>query len=185
MSWLRTHRLSAVLVALSLAVPAALLLSLLVRGLALGLGVGAQIDRLEPRIARMEGVLLEADALARAAREAQATLASLAYGPEEDPAALAATLQADLRRLLEEAGLDVSNSQVLNRRELERFDLVAIKLTSAGTLEALDNALVAIAAFRPALLLESVDVFPTPRAGGNAQDVTAVLRVGALRVMST
>jgi len=114
-------------------------------------------------------------------------LREVAFPASEDPSALAAKLQADARQILAEAGMSVSNSQVMPLRQGETFDQVAVKLTVTGTLSGLDAALIGIAAYKPQLLVESLDTFPAParardKAAG-AQTLTAVLQLMVLRAV--
>lgn len=185
MSWLRVHRRSAVIIGLTLLLPACLYLAALVQLLALRADRVQQLDDLRPRVARLAGLIDSTEALRAAARQVDQRLEALGYAPVQDATAVAATLQTEVRQVLAEAGLAVRNSQVLPTRENDSFDLVGLKVTAQGGLPALDAALQGIAAFRPVLLVESLDVFPARTASrrGKAapQQVTAVLELLALR----
>lgn len=185
MSWFRLHRRSAVLVALTLALPIFLYLKVLFGVLGLAFEYRGERERVEPRAARLQGLLAQESLLLERRDAAQDALSALVYPATEDSQALAAALQAEVRQIVADAGLATTNSQVLRTRESENFDRVAVKLTVAGTLPALDAALIGIAAARPGLLLESLDVFPA-RSGRSAadeeQNLNAVLQVLALRV---
>ena len=186
MNWLRSNRRSTLIIGATLLVPAYLYLSLLFKLVAVGVGHGERIDDLRPRIARLQGLVEHEASLRDAAVEVSQRLAALGYPPAEDTTAVAAELQAQVRRVLAEAGLEVSNSQVLPARQDEAFDLVGLKVTAKGPMPALDAALAGLGAFRPMLLVDSLDVYPTrTRARGNQepapQEVTAVIEVLALR----
>ncbi|MHA7816241.1 MAG: type II secretion system protein GspM [Pseudohaliea sp.] len=185
MNWLATHRRSALIIGLTLLVPLYLYLAALVKLLALGAGDAERIDDLRPRIARLQGLIDNEAALRAAAGEVGERLEALGYAPAQDATAVAASLQAEVRQLLARAGLAVSNSQVLPTRNQDNFDLVGVKVTATGTLPALDAALVNLEAFRPMLLIESLDVFPSRgrvrREDRLPQQVTAVIEVLALR----
>ncbi len=56
MDWLRTHRQSAWIVGVTLAVPVVLVLYALGSLLSARADIQSQIDRLEPRVARVEGL---------------------------------------------------------------------------------------------------------------------------------
>lgn len=187
MTWLRTHRRSAIIVGLTLLLPILLYLNVLLGLLGLRFEYQGEISDLQPRIARLQGLIDNEDALRQSAGQVDARLAELGYPATEDANAVAATLQADVRQLFSEAGLEVSNSQVLPTRQEERFDLMAIKLTASGDMSALDAALIGIAAFRPMLLVESLDVFPArgqrQRGEPEGQQVTAVFQLLALRLL--
>ncbi len=187
MSWFQGHRRNAVLVGLTVLLPALLVLKSLGGLAAVGIGYAQDRARIEPRVARLQGLLDQASLLEERSAVAVARLREVAHGPEQDSSALAAALQADVRQIMDSAGLDVTNSQVMPVRRDESFEHVAVKLTISGSLPALNSALMDIAAFRPLLLVESLDAFPARgqrRAGAKAastQNVTAVLQVMTLR----
>lgn len=185
MNWIRFHKRSAVLVAATLAIPVFLILQSLIGLAAIGVEYAAQRSRIEPRLARLQGLLNQQELISERSSEAQRSLRLLAYAPEFEATALAASLQAEVRRVMDVAGLEVSNSQVMPVRRDEAFEQVPVKLTVKGSLVALNNALVGLAAFRPQLLVESVDTFPS-RGGRRPdrqeeQNLTAVIQVFALR----
>ena len=188
MSWFRLHRRSALLVLLTVAIPAVFVFRSLFGLAATAVDYAGERARLEPRLARLEGLLAEQEALEARSREAQRLLRQVVFPPEQDATALAATLQAEVRQIMDVAGLEVSNSQVMPVRRGDSFEQVPVKLTVEGPLAAFDAALIGIAAYRPQLLIESLDAFPSRgqrRADGEKeQSVTAVLQLMALRQVS-
>ena len=98
---------------------------------------------------------------------------------------MATTLQKDVRQILVEAGLTVSNSQILAVREEDAFDYIGLKLTATGDIAALDAALSAIAGYLPVLLVEELDIWPqrTGSRGGEAQqqELSVSLQLLSLR----
>lgn len=185
MSWFLLHRRSAAIVLLTLLLPVLLVLRGLFGLAAIGAGYAAERSSIEPRLARLQGLLDEQTLLAERSEEAARQLRQVAYPAEQDVTGLAAALQAEIRQLMDAAGMEVSNSQVLPARPDELFERVAIKLTVSGSTEAFSSALADLSAQRPQLLIESIDAFPeraSRRANGSpAQVVTAVLQVFALR----
>lgn len=185
MNWLRLHRRSAAFVVLTLLIPALLLLRGLFGLASVGAAYASERSRIEPRLARLQGLLNEQALLARRSEEAERLLRQLAYPADQDVTALAAALQADVRQLMDAAGMEVSNSQVLPARQEDLFERVIVKLTVSGTTEAFSTALAALSAQRPQLLIEELDAFPernSRRANGSpAQMVKAVVQVIALR----
>ena len=186
MSWLRNHRRSAVLIGLTLLIPLYFYLSTLFGLLGLAMDYRADANRLEPRLARLQGLLdIEAD-LRTQSSEALSVLRKQAYSSNQDPSSLSATVQANVRQIFGEAGLSVTNSQVLPVRDGDQFDRVAVKLTVSGALPALDAALIGVAAHEPRMLVESIDAFPARTGGRNAQDqqlLTAVIQLMVLRAL--
>ncbi len=183
MNWLRAHKQSAILVCATLALPLMVFMYLLVQLLSASAATQAEIERLEPRIARMQG-LRDAEAQMTEALQTVADYEGVVYAASQDQASVAAALQAEVRRLLGEAGMEITNSQVLPVVELERFDRVAISVMATGSIESLDTALASMAVYRPLLLVESLDVYPNrPRRNdsGAQQSLTARLQIMSLR----
>ena len=59
-----------------------------------------------------------------------------------------------------DAGLSVSNSRILPVLQEENFDRIGLSLTVSGELDALDSALLAMAAYKPLLLVDAMDIKP-------------------------
>ena len=93
--------------------------------------------------------------------------------------------QTSVRQILSEAGLTISNSQVLPVREQDDFDYISIRLTVEGDLSALDAALNDIAKFRPLLLVETLEMrsLRSGRMAKGAQIITASLQLFSLRAI--
>ena len=184
MNWLKTHRQTAWIVGLTLLLPVGLYVYALGNLLAVRSGIQVEIDRLVPRVARMQGLRdAQADmeaALADGGREN----AAMVYPSSQDEAAVSAALQAEGRRLLGDAGMSISNSQVLPAQELASFDRIGINVTATGDVAALDAALESLALYRPMLLVESLDVYPNrsrSRSEEAPQTVTARFQIISLR----
>ena len=188
MNWLRGNPRYAVMVLGTLAVPALLLLYLAVGLLGLRVDYQAQIERLEPRVARLQGLLNREEQVRDAARVVGSDVLDLVYPAGDDPGTVSANLQKNVREILGAAGLSVSNSQILPVREKDGFDHIAVKLTASGGLPALDTALADLNAYLPLLLLESIEVWPNRSRGRGdeaaEQTITATVQVLALRVGS-
>jgi len=153
--------------------------------LGLGGGYAEERTRLEPRVARLAGMLEEREAVLAQSNSAAEALAERVYPAQDDVSALSASLQSRVRQLFADAGMQVRNSQVLPPRDREHFQQVAIKVTVEGTLPALDAALAAVARERPRLLVESFETYParySRMADGDGQVLTVVMEIFALRV---
>jgi general secretion pathway protein M len=183
MSWLRTHRRSAWICGLTLLVPLLLYLNALLGLWGMRHAYQSDIDYLEPRIARLRGLVGHESQLRDSSAQAKREVVKLVYPVSGDRATVAATLQTSVRQILSDAGLSVSNSQVLPVREEGDFDYIGIRLTVAGDLAGLDKALTGIAQYLPLLLVESLDVRPDRARRGEAQrqTVTATLQLLSLR----
>lgn len=188
MSWLRTHRRTAVLLGLTLVLPIYLYLQTVFGLLGLAFEYRGDAGRITPRLERLQGLENFEEQLREQQSVAKERLDALVYPPEQDGSALAALLQSEVRQLLTREGMTVSNSQVLPVRQDEVFDRVAVKLTVSGSLGALDAALRGIADARPRIVVESLDTFPERggRRGQNAgpsQTLTAVMQLMVLRAL--
>ena len=185
MTWLRTHQRTAWICGLTLLLPALLFFDLLVSLWGLRQDVQAEIDRLQPRIARLQGLVDYEDQLREVAGKVGSRVLDLVYPAAEDRAEVAATLQKDVREILTEAGLSVTNSQVLQTRERGNFDYVGVKLTVSGDLVALDEALAGLARHLPLVLVEALDVYVKRRSRNKdepeQQLITASIQLLSLR----
>lgn len=187
MNWLRSHPRSAWIIGLTLLLPALLYLNALLALLDMRRDYQSQIGGLEPRIARLQGLIAHEEQLRVAAGEVDMRVVDLVYPAAEDRATVSTRLQKEVREMLVEAGLSVSNSQVLPVREQDLFDYVGVKLTVTGDLASLDAALVAIASYMPLLLVESLDVLPRGAgrrsADSDEQAISATLQLLSLRAL--
>jgi general secretion pathway protein M len=186
LNWLQAHKRSALIIALTLAIPVLLYFYLLLGLLDVRQGYQLEIDRLEPRIARLQGLKGYEDQLRVSAERVAKRTTGLAYPVTNDATAVATSLQSTLRQIVIDAGLSVTNSQVLQPREEGVFEYVGLKLTVNGPLAGLDEVLAGIAQYRPLLIVESLDVWPVRvslRSKNPAQQkMNATLQLLSLRV---
>ena len=183
--WVRANRQAAILVGLTLAVPLLLVIYLALNLMVTRSDHQAEIERLEPRIARMQGLIDSEKFLAESAEKFDGQLRGLVFPSTDELATVAATLQENVRDIATAAGLTVSNSQILRASQKEGFDQIGLKLTLSGDVTALDAALLEFASYVPLLLVESIEVWPERqlRKKGEAprQNITANLRLLSLR----
>lgn len=175
--WFIQHRRAGIFVGLTLLVPVYLFFSVLGAALFQRAAYQSAIETIEPRIARMRGLVAN-EAVMRAALEAVGgETIDLIYPASSDAQAVAAALQAEARRVLSDAGMQITNSQVLPDRKREAFDYIGVKVVATGGLEQLDQALATLAAFRPNIYIEAMDIFPnrrSKRADGSEQQLLTV-----------
>jgi general secretion pathway protein M len=185
MSWFRDYRKVAIIVGLSIAVPVVILLYVLGGLLVLRADYQTEIDRVEPRISRLSGLVQSEARLNESSSQVGGRIAELVYPASSDPASVAADLQKNIRELIAATGLTVSNSRIMPASQTESFDSVGLSLTVNGDLAALDEALGEIAAYSPVLMVESLDVRPNRAARRSTpedqQTVTASLQLSSLR----
>jgi general secretion pathway protein M len=186
-AWLENNRQAAVLVGLTLALPVFILLYLSVDLLGMRAEYQREIDRLEPRIARLRGLVESEQRLVESSDQIGARLKNLVYPVFDDRAAVSAALQNNVREIASNAGMTVSNSQVLKVRQEEGFERIGLKLTLSGDIVALDTALLDLTTYIPLLLVESIEIWPDRRSRAKdaspGQTLTASLQLLSLRSM--
>lgn len=187
LAWLKSHRRSAVVVGSTLLIPAYFFLLLLGKALAHRADLGESISRIEPRVARMQGLIEREDALQAAVSEVRSVMSDHVYRRASDGESVAASLQADTRRIVGASGMEVTNSQVLPIRRRDDFDYIGVKLVARGTLTQLDQSLAELARFRPVIYVEAIDVFPNRRRGRGEEEeqvLTVAFELLSLRFAS-
>jgi general secretion pathway protein M len=186
-SWLRLHQRTAWICGLTLLLPILFYLNSMLAMWGVRQTAQAEIERIEPRVARLQGLIDYEARLREASVAVDSQVLELVYAATEDQATVAAKLQTNVRDIFGKAGLSVSNSQVLPVRAQGNFDYIGVKLTVTGDLPALDEALAGVAAYLPLVLVESLDVYPPRAARGKnesqEQQITATLQLLSLRAV--
>lgn len=187
MSWLRLHQRTAWVCGLTLLLPLVIYLNAMLGMWGMRQSSQAEIERIEPRLARLQGLIDYESQLREASTTVDSQVLELVYPATEDQATVSAELQTNVRDIFSKAGLSVSNSQVLPAREQGNFDYIAVKLTVTGDLPALDEALAGIGVYLPLVLVESIDIYPPRTARGKSesreQQITANLQLLSLRAI--
>ena len=101
--WVTVHRRSAIICGVTLLLPLALVIYLLVALWQIYAAAQSEINYLEPRIARLEGLLAYADRVEAGHERAMVEYGSLVYPASEDRAAASANLQSVVRQIFSEA----------------------------------------------------------------------------------
>lgn len=185
MNWFRDYQKAGIIVGLSIAVPVLILLYVLGGFLVLRADYQTEIDRVEPRIARLSGLVQSEERLNESSSKVGMQIADIVYPASSDSASVAADLQKNIRELVAAKGLSVLNSRIVPVSQTGAFDYVGLSLTVSGELAGLDEALGEIAAYSPLLMVESLEVRPN-RAARRAteaaqQTVRATLHLSSLR----
>nr|WP_241262728.1 type II secretion system protein GspM [Parahaliea mediterranea] len=180
------NRRDAAFILATMALPIVLLFMLVLNLFAMRGEYQAEIDRLEPRIARLVGLRMQEDVLAEAASQVDSKVYDLIYPATDDSASVAASLQKNVRDIFSGAGMTVNNSQILPAKQEGSLEHIVVKITATGSLDALDLALTEVASYRPMLVLESLDAYPmrgaSARGDRKPQHVTTNIQVRALRL---
>jgi general secretion pathway protein M len=158
----------------------------------LRLDFAREIETIEPRTARLLGIMQSVDQLGTASTAASGRLQELAYGADRDSATAAAAMQQNIRELMTGAGLSVSGSQILPQRKSEAFDRLSLDITAEGNIEALDSVLSGLEAMRPLVFIETLKVNPVRNRGrgrgheakgaGDPRNLTARFQLFSLRL---
>lgn len=185
--WIKSHPRSALVCGITLLLPLLFYVKLLLGIWGVRSEYMSDISRLEPRIARLVGIKSFEKELTESSGRVHQQMTRLVFPPSGDRASLAASLQTDVREIMAESGLSVSNSQVLPVREEERFDYIGVKLTVSGSMAALDEALARLADFTPVIIVESLESWPArqrrSRGEAETQSMTASIRLVSLRAV--
>lgn len=123
-------------------------------------GFSDEIEAIQPRTARLLGILDSVDQLRLASDTARGMLRELVYPADQDRAKAASSLQQNVRELLTSAGLSVSGSQILPQRKSHRFHRLSLDIKAEGNIDALDEALSSLESMRPLVFVESLKVEP-------------------------
>lgn len=140
---------------------------------------------IEPRYARLAGILARGEDIVAANRAAADWLSRRAYPADADLGEIGTELQQRLRQLAEAADLRVAGSQILPAREEEGFSVVTVAGTLEGETGALGTFLLALAAEEPPIVVEKLAV-QAPRSrrrGEESAQVNAQANMSVLRLM--
>lgn len=186
-AWIAAHRSSALIVGASLIIPLGIVVYLLTSLWLQRMEYQGDIDRLKPRIARLQGLLESQDALLGTSGRVQTRIDNLVFDAQTSRQAVGAKLQTDIRQMMIDGGLRVTDIRILPAVEQESvLGQVGLRLTVSGSMEALDSGLTALAEYRPRVVVQYLDVKPDrgrARRGEKvkAQVVTASIQLVALK----
>jgi general secretion pathway protein M len=143
-----------------------------------------KLAELEPRYARLLGLVGAKDTLQRSAAEAERLLASWVFPGEQSVSQVGASAQQHARQLAEAAGLSVSSSQILQARNQGAFELIPVSMSVEGGLPALRAFLESLYTQSPLLLLDTLSVQAGARVSGAQPRLAIQITVSALRLRS-
>lgn len=122
-----------------------------------------QVEDLEPRYARLAGLVQSQEQLKRLKKRGQKTLDALVYSADENTNAIATKLQQQARVIFSSAQLDVSASQISRTKQRDGFIQINIALNADGTLGALEQALSELEKAKPKIFINKIIVEPKRR----------------------
>ena len=118
----------------------------------------ARLAELEPRHARLAGLLQSGERLTQSQQALQANLAQFVHPPETDAAQLGNTVLQRVRELATARGLRVTSSQAATPREDKGFDRIGLNLRVEGDWPQLVALLRELAQLRPAVYTSTLQL---------------------------
>lgn len=143
----------------------------------------ATLSSIEPRYARLQGILEFEDDFRRAAAELDENLAKMAYPPDLPADRAASQLQESVRGLADTNGLVVASSQILAIQDHELIELVQVSIVADGTSEELRDFFLALRDKQPRIHVSAL-VIQAGRGRVSSDKVRTNLTVGVFRLKS-
>lgn len=122
------------------------------------------LQGIEPRYARLEGLVGVGPQLLTSYARNQSSLSNAAYAADTDRARVGTDFQQRVRQIAQSSGLRVAGTQILPVRTQEGYSLVSVSATLNGDAGALSAFLVALETEQPSVVVERL-IIQGPRAG--------------------
>lgn len=113
-----------------------------------------RIAEVEPRHARLSGLIAHKDSLALAQAQAVDRLAQYLHPAGQDANQVGNDVQQRIRSVLSTAGLSIVSTQVLAAKEEKNFERIPLVVRAEGDMMAVQLALAALDEQKPAILTE-------------------------------
>lgn len=134
----------------------------------------ASVADIEPKYARLAGLVQSEAQLRELEQEGRESLESLVYAASENTNTVATRLQQQARNIFSVAGLEVSASQISRAKQRDGFIHINIALNADGTLDSLAKAFEEIKQARPKIFVSKVIVQPKRRRSTNEPQLIEV-----------
>lgn len=145
-----------------------------------------ELDRLSPRIARLQGELSAQEELAGVLGSAQALMIRYAYPVQGGQPMGESEFQSRMRTIIQSSGIEISGTQQLPPKLGDGFDEISIMITCNSTLEQLYQVLSTLNLETPHIRIEKLTLRPVyvnPRAPDSGKQVlTTQLQLTAVRL---
>ncbi len=111
----------------------------------------ATLADMAPRYARLEGLLQSQERIERDLEQQQAAIEAMAYPAGINRDQVGARLQQELRTRISRAGVQIGGSRVSSKppEDDQPWGVIAVNIDMTGTLDAVRDAFIAVAALRP------------------------------------
>lgn len=113
-----------------------------------------RIAEVEPRYARVSGLVINKDSLAQAHAQAADRLAQYLHPSGQDANQVGNEVQQRIRSVLSTAGLSIVSTQVLAAKDEKNFERIPLSVRAEGDMMAVQLALAALDEQKPAILTE-------------------------------
>lgn len=142
----------------------------------------AKLDEIEPRYARLKGLMLAENELRTASSAVQENVEKVVYPASLEVDRASSELQQRVKKLFESAGMTVVTSRILEPKPGKEFDLLSVSFSVNGGLSNLQTALSAIRREAPLLKVDDFVLQPQRRQLlSDPELVISTLTVSALR----
>lgn len=141
-----------------------------------------QLESVEPRHARLQGLANDKARLQEATAQATRDIERHAYPASREASQAANDAQQRVRDAFSKSGLDVISIQVLPARATRQFDRIPIALRVEGELATMQATLAALPGLTPSLFVEALTVQASNAAPGGAPRVVVEMQLFALRL---
>lgn len=118
----------------------------------------AQLDKMEPRHARLLGLSSQEQDIAALLEQVNKAGEQYIYPASQDAAQAGNAAQQRIREIFSAAGLQISSSQVLPSKVEKGFERIPLTVRADGDLLALQSALAVLSSQLPLILISDIDV---------------------------
>lgn len=118
----------------------------------------AQLEKLEPRHARLLGLSSQQSDIVSLLEQVQKAGEQYIYPASQDSAQAGNAAQQRIREIFSAAGLQISSSQVLPSKVEKGFERIPLTVRADGDLLALQSALAVLSSQLPLILISDMDV---------------------------
>lgn len=145
----------------------------------------AKLAELEPRYARLQGLMLAEKTLRAASADVAKQMGATTYPASLDVDRASGELQQRIKKIFEEAGVTVVTNRVLEPKPGKEFDLISVSFSVNTSLASLQSALAVIRKDAPLLKVDELVLLPVRRQlAWDPQFVTCTMAISALRKKS-
>lgn len=116
---------------------------------------------IEPRMARLAGLLGKQDELAKTLASARANTATHAWPASTDLAHAETAFQSQIRDLFQNAGINILGTHQLPTETLEQIDLLSVEITAHASLPQLLQVLQKRTSLQPLAHIDQLHLSPT------------------------